>query len=43
MSLNVSVHEICEYFGTGQSTTSQKSNMIRDMFKMGYFGGEFST
>lgn len=39
----VSVHEICEYFGTAQSTTSQKSNMIRDMFKMGYFGGEFAT
>lgn len=39
----VSVHEICEYFGTAQSITSQKSNSIRDMFKMGYFGGEFAT
>ncbi|MFS0726785.1 DUF6398 domain-containing protein [Paenibacillus sp. 1P07SE] len=39
----VSVHEICEYFGTAQSTTSQKSNTIRDMFNLGYFGGEFAT
>jgi hypothetical protein len=35
----ISVHDICEYFGATQSTTSQKSKVIRDMFKMGYFGG----
>ncbi len=39
----VSVHDICAYFGTAQSTTSQKSKAIRDMFKLGYFDNEFST
>lgn len=39
----VSVHDICGYFGTAQSTTSQKSKTIRDLFKMSYFGGEFAT
>ncbi|SCW46769.1 hypothetical protein SAMN04487970_1008107 [Paenibacillus tianmuensis] len=39
----VSVHDICGYFGTAQSTTSQKSKSIRDMFKMGYFNDEFAT
>lgn len=39
----VSVQDICGYFGTSQSTTSQKSKMICDMFKMGYFDGEFAT
>lgn len=39
----VSVHDICGYFGTAQSTTSQKSKTLRNMFKMGYFGGEFAT
>lgn len=38
----VSVHDICGYFGT-QSTTSQKSKIICDMLKMGYFDGEFAT
>lgn len=38
-----SVHNICAYFGTAQSTTSQKSKAIRDMFKLGYFDNEFST
>ncbi|MCP3775554.1 DUF6398 domain-containing protein [Paenibacillus sp. MZ04-78.2] len=40
---HVSVHDICGYFGTAQSTTSQKSKSIRDMFKMGYFNDEFAT
>jgi hypothetical protein len=39
----VSVHDICGYFGTAQSTASQKSKTIRDMFKMGYFDNEFAT
>ncbi|WP_127583532.1 DUF6398 domain-containing protein [Paenibacillus koleovorans] len=39
----ISVHDICDYFGTAQSTTTQKSKTIRDMFKMSYFGGEFAT
>ncbi|WP_425280413.1 DUF6398 domain-containing protein [Paenibacillus camerounensis] len=39
----VSVHDICDYFGTTQSSTSQKSKLIRDMFKMSHFGGEFAT
>ncbi|WP_020617030.1 DUF6398 domain-containing protein [Paenibacillus daejeonensis] len=39
----VSVHDICEYFATAQSTTSQKSNTLREMFKMSYFDGEFAT
>lgn len=37
------VHDICGYFGTAQSTTSQKSKAIRDMLKLGYFDSEFST
>lgn len=39
----VSVTEICQFFGTKQSTTTQKSKKIRDMFNMGYFDSEFST
>jgi hypothetical protein len=35
--------DICNYFGTSKSTTSQKSKLIRDMFKMGYFSSEFQT
>ncbi|MDQ8735776.1 DUF6398 domain-containing protein [Paenibacillus sp. LHD-38] len=37
------VHDICEFFGTAQSTTSQKSKVIRDLLKLGYFDSEFST
>lgn len=40
---NVSANDICDYFGTRQSTTSPKAKMIRDMFKMRYFDEEFST
>ncbi len=39
----VSVTDLCNYFGTSQSTTSQKAKIIRDMFKMRYFDEEFST
>ena len=35
--------EICNYFGTTKSTTSQKAKLIQDMFKMGHFDNEFST
>lgn len=35
--------DICNYFGTTRSTTSQKAKVIRDMFKMGYYDPEFST
>jgi hypothetical protein len=39
----VSAADLCNYFGTSQSTTSQKAKTIRDMFKMRYFDEEFST
>ncbi len=35
--------DICNFFGTTKSTTSQKAKVIRDMFKMGYYDDEFST
>lgn len=35
--------DICNFFGTSKSTTAQKSKVIRDMFKMGYYDREFST
>lgn len=35
--------DICEYFGTKTSTTSQKSKIIKDMFNLTYFDSEFST
>ena len=38
-----SVEDIANYFGTSKSTTSQKSKVIRDMFKMWHFDPEFST
>nr|WP_186324701.1 DUF6398 domain-containing protein [Paenibacillus bovis] len=38
----VSAKDIFEYFGTKQSTTSQKSKKIRDMFNMTYFDSNFS-
>lgn len=37
------VIDICQFFGTKQSTTTQKSKKIRDMFNMTYFDGNFST
>ena len=39
----VTADDICNYFGTSKSTTSQKAKMIQDMFKMGYYDKEFST
>ncbi len=39
----VTADDICNYFGTSKSTTSQKAKVIRDMFKMGYYDPEFST
>jgi len=39
----VSTTDLCNYFKTSQSTTSQKAKIIRDMFKMRYFDEEFST
>jgi hypothetical protein len=39
----VSATDLCNYFGTSQSTTSQKAKIIRDMFKMRYFDEKFST
>lgn len=38
-----SADDICKYFGTSRSTTSQKAKIIRDMFKLGYWDKEFST
>lgn len=35
--------DICNFFGTSKSTTSQKAKVIRGMFKMGYYDEEFST
>jgi hypothetical protein len=35
--------DICQFFGTSKSTTSQKAKSIKDMFKMNYFDDEFST
>lgn len=39
----ISASDLCQQFGTSQSTTSQKAKVIRDMFKMHYFDDEFST
>lgn len=39
----LSAGDICRYFGTSKSTTSQKAKVIRDMFKMRYWDPEFST
>jgi hypothetical protein len=39
----VSAPDLCDYFGTSQSTISQKAKTIRDMLKMRYFDEEFST
>lgn len=35
--------DICDYFGTKKSTTSQKAKFVRDMFKMRYRNDKFST
>ena len=38
-----SADDICDFFGTNKSTTSQKAKLIKDMFKMQYWDEEFST
>ncbi len=38
-----SADDICNYFNTSKSTTSQKAKLIRDMFKLNYYDKEFST
>lgn len=35
--------DICKYFGTSKSTTSQKAKLIRDMFKLESWDKEFSS
>ncbi len=39
----MSASDVCDLFGSNQSTTSQKAKRIRDMFRMSYFDSEFST
>lgn len=39
----VTADDICKFFGTSRSTTSQKANIIKYMFKLYYFDDEFST
>lgn len=38
-----SADDICNYFGTSKSTTSQKAKFIRDLFRMNFFDDTFST
>ncbi|HBE03742.1 MAG: hypothetical protein A2096_12150 [Spirochaetes bacterium GWF1_41_5] len=38
-----SLDDICCFFDTSKSTTSQKAKIIRDMFKLGYWDNDFST
>lgn len=38
-----SSEDICNFFGTSKSTTSQKAKLICNMFKLGYWDKEFST
>jgi len=38
-----SADDICNYFSTSKSTTSQKAKVIRDMFKLRYWDKDFST
>jgi len=35
--------QICEYFGTKNSSVASKAREIKDMLKMGHFDPEFST
>jgi hypothetical protein len=39
----ITTEQINEYFGTKNSTVSNKAREIKDMFNMGYFNPEFST
>lgn len=38
-----SLDDICDYFEVSKSTTSQKSKLIRDMFRLSHWNPEFST
>ena len=38
-----SLDTLASHFGTSKSTTSQKSKLIRDMFKLDHYDSEFST
>lgn len=38
-----SADDICEFFSTSKSTTSQKARAIKDMFNLNYYDEEFST
>ena len=40
---HVSIDEINDFFGTKKSTTGNKSKEIRDLLKLAYWDGEFST
>ena len=39
----MTAEQISEYFGTKNSTVSNKARQIKDMFDMWYFNPEFST
>jgi hypothetical protein len=39
----VTIDELNDFFGTKKSTTGQKSKLIRELLKLGYFDKEFST
>jgi hypothetical protein len=39
----VTAEQICEYFGTKKTTTSNKAREIKDMFDLWYYSPEFST
>jgi hypothetical protein len=39
----ISHTDLCDYFGTLKSTTSQRAKVISDMFKLSYYNSEFST
>ncbi|HCL00659.1 MAG TPA: hypothetical protein DHW42_11220 [Candidatus Marinimicrobia bacterium] len=39
----MSAEQISEYFGTKNSTVSNKASQIKDLFKMWHFNPEFST
>ncbi len=39
----LSTDDICEFFQTTKSTTSQKAKVIRDMFELDTFDPDFST
>lgn len=39
----VSTDDICDYFGVSKSTVAQKAKLIRNMFKLSQWRGEFHT